>query len=977
MKKLMYLVIFLIVLTSCQQSDTENENVTNKSSNFHSTNEQSNFEPKNLPNEQLNKESIEPEPNTDDTVQKINPPDNQFVIAFKNTINDQLISELKGQIIHRVESLSMITAKIPEESLEALKNHPDVASIEKDSVVRVQEERVDWGVNQINALRPWNSNYTGKGIKVAILDTGVDYNHKDLKIEDGKSFVDYTTSYMDDNGHGTHVAGIIGAQHNDIGVKGIAPDTDIYAVKVLNDDGLGFLSDMLLGIDWAVKQGVDIINMSVGEQEGSSILNRVIDKVYQDGILIVASAGNDGDNNIQGDTIDYPAKYEGAIAVGAIDENQTKAPFSSTGSSLEVSAPGVNILSTGLNDRYTVKSGTSMASAYVTGNLALLKEAHVDYSVSEIRKTQQIEAIDLGEKGRDQLYGFGNIQAPARYFEVIHDNTPVYDNRTGDLIKVASLKKWQIYPRVEDYGNWNRIQFGDIFGYVHKNDLKPANGSILQNESKNHNQKRKITANIDLPVYDNSTGQLVEFADLKEGTEYPITSDFGNWYRIILANRVGYVHKSDVDAEFFKTDKYFTVREDTPIYDNRTGKLIKVGELEKGQVYPRISDYGNWHRIQYGDIYGYVHKSSTFPVERPNIANENQNYRNTNKRFITIHDAPVYDNSGSGLEQFAVIEKGKSYPIVSDYGNWYRIIISGRVGYVHKDHVELDMKTVTFKEYFKAEEDIPIYDNRTGQLIKIGELEEGQVYPRVSKYGNWHRIQYGDIYGYVYKSSTYPVESPKIANENQNYKNSTKKFVTNSTTPVYDNTSGSLEQFAVIEKGTSYPIVSDYGNWYRIIISDRVGYVHKNNVELDMATIDFGKYFKVEEELPIYDNRTGELVQVGSLTEGQVYPRVSDYGDWHRINYGGFYGYVYKASTSPVTNPYLANENFNYRHSNQMFKAQTDLPVYDNSTGDLIPFAEIKRGKQYPVVSDYGNWYRITIADRVGYIYKASVKKVY
>jgi len=432
-------------------------------------------------------------------------------------------------------------------------------------------------------------------------------------------------------------------------------------------------------------------------------------------------------------------------------------------------------------------------------------------------------------------------------------------------------------------------------------------------------------------------------------------------------------------VKFEKNDKYFEVLEDNlPVYDNRTGKLVKIGELKKGQVYPRVSDYGNWHRIQFSDYYGYVKKSATKPANGTSIKNENKSYKNSSKSFNAIENVTVYDNTSGKLVPFGTIEKGKEYKIASDYGNWWRIIFSDRVGYVRKSEVQLLFSQQD--KYFEVLEDnLPVYDNRTGKLVKIGELKKGQVYPRVSDYGNWHRIQFSDYYGYVRKDSTRPANGSLIKNKNSSYKSNGRKITPIQKITVYDNSSGKLVPFGVIEKGKEYKIASDYGNWWLIVYSDRIGYVKKSEAIAEFYKND--RYFEViKDNVPVYDNRTGKLVKVGELKKGQIYPRVSDYGNWHRIQFSDYYGYVQKSSTNyPTKKVVLPSENTQYTHSKSGFTATKTITVYDNKQiqGKLVPFGEITEGAHYQIAFDYGNWWGIIYAGRVGYVRKADANIKY
>jgi minor extracellular protease Epr len=333
------------------------------------------------------------------------------LLLFKSHVDNNLIDKLGGTIIEEYKNIPAVRIMIPEENISLLSHNRSIISIENEQKVQVEEQTENWGVNAIEAPKAWQSHYTGKGVKVAVIDTGI-YPHEDLSIAGGKSFVSYTSSYTDDNGHGTHVAGIIAAKNNNIGISGIAPDAQLYALKVLDSRGSGLISDFISGIDWAITNKMNIINLSLGSTESSAILEETINRAYNAGILIVAAAGNDGNSTGTGDTVNYPARYNSVIAVAATDKWNHRASFSSTGNEVDFAAPGVNILSTFLDNQYASYSGTSMATPFVTGDLALLKEMYPTMSNQELVEQLKKEALDLGAPGPDPLYGNGLIQSP-------------------------------------------------------------------------------------------------------------------------------------------------------------------------------------------------------------------------------------------------------------------------------------------------------------------------------------------------------------------------------------------------------------------------------------------------------------------------------------------------------------------------------------------------------------------------------------
>lgn len=330
------------------------------------------------------------------------------IIVYKNQVDTTKIRAKQGKVNKTYKNIPAAKVNIPLDKLAELAADPNVLSVEEDQIVSLTVDTIDWGTDRIQAPVTWSKGYTGKGVKVAIVDTGI-ASHTDLAVAGGANFTDYTSSYQDDNGHGTHVAGIAAAQNNGTGIVGAAPDAALYSVKVLGGDGSGYLSDVIAGIDWAIANDMDIVNLSLGMATDSFALHQIVDQAYSRDILIVAAAGNSGTAAGTGDSVNYPAKYSSVIAVGATDSSDLRASFSSTGPDVEVAAPGSGVTSTYLNGQYVRMSGTSMASPYVAGQIALLKEAYPAMTAGELRSKLQSAVKDLGASGKDAWYGYGLV----------------------------------------------------------------------------------------------------------------------------------------------------------------------------------------------------------------------------------------------------------------------------------------------------------------------------------------------------------------------------------------------------------------------------------------------------------------------------------------------------------------------------------------------------------------------------------------
>ncbi|MGM0876436.1 MAG: glucosaminidase domain-containing protein [Bacillota bacterium] len=421
---------------------------------------------------------------------------------------------------------------------------------------------------------------------------------------------------------------------------------------------------------------------------------------------------------------------------------------------------------------------------------------------------------------------------------------------------------------------------------------------------------------------------------------------------------------------FTEDTKYFKVTADqVPVYDNRSSSLVIVGYLKKGEVYPRTNDYTSWHQIAFGDYYAYVPKDGTIPSE-PLIQNEygSSGLVTGTRTFTALSNVIVYDNSSGSLAPFATILAGVEHTILNEYTSWYSVLVSGRVGYVRKSEVKTNF--LETDKFFKVTEDrVPVYDNSSGELVEIGYLKAGESYPRIKHYTNWHSIKFGNVTGFVRSSSTTPDNGKNITNLGNG-------ITTNVTisprwdSVVYDNTQSSkLIPFAVVKKNTTFKIVKEYTSWYSIEVAGRIGFINKNNAVKPFTSTD--KYFKaLEENIPVYDNRSGTLVKVGMLTKGQVYPRTANYTSWHQIQFGDFKAYVPKTDTAPDSGSSIKNLNTSYKNTTKTFVALKNLDVMDNTTTPMTKFAEIEEGQSYPIVSESINWWGILFAGRIGYVKK-------
>lgn len=359
-----------------------------------------------------------------------------------------------GKIRRIHSSINAVAAQLPEEAIVDLKKDPHIAYVEADSILTVvdpiqvqtsspQEYADSWGVQHIGADVAAMKGYKGAGAKVAILDTGIDYNHPDLKdnYKGGYNFVYENNDPIDDSryGHGTHLAGIIAAKDNGTGVVGVAPEASLYAVKVLNGGMMGSTSDILAGIEWAIINKMNVINMSFGAPMDSQAFRDSCDMAYKAGIILIAAAGN-----FNQPIVDNPAGFDSVVAVSATAQDDSRAPFSNYGTKVELSAPGVAIKSTVFGGGYGVMSGTSQAVPHVAGVAALIVSAGIKdgngdgNTADDVRRRLTATSRDLGDPGRDMYFGYGLVDAAKAVDSVQHYTVTITGaQKHKDALKVT------------------------------------------------------------------------------------------------------------------------------------------------------------------------------------------------------------------------------------------------------------------------------------------------------------------------------------------------------------------------------------------------------------------------------------------------------------------------------------------------------------------------------------------------------------
>jgi subtilisin family serine protease len=324
-----------------------------------------------------------------------------------------------------VRVLVLPTAARATEVARALRATPGVAWAQVDSAVHAMRTPNDplliqqWALDTVHAPAAWDVE-TGRRNQVlaAVLDTGVDASHPDLigHVRAGGDFVDGDPNPADEFGHGTAVSGVLAAStNNKVGVAGISWGATVLAERVLGTSGSGSMCTVAAGIIDAVDAGAKVLNLSLGGSGDACplIAEKALSYAHDHGALVVVSAGNDG---MKGNPVDYPAGCSGAFAVGATDTRDRKAAFSEYGPQIDITAPGVGILTAawgkdakhGLHG-YAFDAGTSVSAPIVSGAAALLMSRHPEWTPDQVRARLVATAQDKGKRGRDDFFGAGIV----------------------------------------------------------------------------------------------------------------------------------------------------------------------------------------------------------------------------------------------------------------------------------------------------------------------------------------------------------------------------------------------------------------------------------------------------------------------------------------------------------------------------------------------------------------------------------------
>lgn len=354
-----------------------------------------------------------------------------FEAGTDQETRQHVLESMNATLIDWTEALNMAEVQIDSEnqvraSLDtSIFSHSLIVAVEADTTIvrgtympndpALQEREKSYAQEMLQMEEAWDYTLGNPNVTIAVLDTGLNPQHIEFgtPVTAGYNFLDNTTNYRDDHGHGTHTAGIIAAQmNNSIGTVGICPLCSLIVVKVLNQNNYGTWSSVSKGIVYAVDNGADIINLSLGSDESSRSIERAVAYAHENDVLIIAAAGNE-----RSSADFYPSAFANVIGVSATDDYDEHWVLSNYGDNIDLSAPGYMIYSTGGEEHFadsgafSYMTGTSMAAPHVAGIAGLLLSQDANRTSAEIAEILFNTSDDLGEEGWDPQFGHGRVNA--------------------------------------------------------------------------------------------------------------------------------------------------------------------------------------------------------------------------------------------------------------------------------------------------------------------------------------------------------------------------------------------------------------------------------------------------------------------------------------------------------------------------------------------------------------------------------------
>lgn len=378
-------------------------------------------------------------------------PVHRYIVGIDGPSREEVTRRMAEEVFRVIELGAIgevVVGQFTDEVVTSLRDRGEVRYVEREIIMsapkprrkrkrtRGKKQQTPWGADRVDAETVRRAGNTGGGTDVAVVDTGVDSDHPDLRrnLGTGRAVVTCNREgcaqpWDDDNGHGTHVAGVVGAVHNNIGIVGVSPGTTIHPVKVLDDAGEGWASHVASGIAWAADRNHDVVTLSLGSPVPSQAVADACKYAYRNGVFLVAAAGNDGPCT---GCVGYPAAFPEVVAVGATTRSDAISTFSSTGAEVELTAPGSEIPSTYSDGHYRTLSGTSMATPHVAGAAALLM---ADGTPNAANRSSRASPGGARGRLRTTAQSLSGVSAQDQGYGLLDVERAVLGTRNGDNLR--------------------------------------------------------------------------------------------------------------------------------------------------------------------------------------------------------------------------------------------------------------------------------------------------------------------------------------------------------------------------------------------------------------------------------------------------------------------------------------------------------------------------------------------------------------
>jgi|GEM_PF-3924499 len=921
----------------------------------------------------------------------------KLLVSYKEGAEDRL--QIKSDHAEITESFENVNVDVltlsseveKEEVIQDLKKNGNIEFVEENRVRSLFALPNDPFLKQQGYIEKLELPYTWNLVKnksrdvvVAVLDTGLDINHEDLKgrvAPGGYNFIDNSTSVYDLNGHGTAVSGVIAARsNNSIGVTGVAGSFNIkiLPLQIGYSDGVIYQEDMIRAIDYAIEKKVDVINMSFGGPGSSKLEQQAMNRAINHGISIIAAAGNEGNSAYM-----YPASYDGVISVGAINESNKLYSFSNRNNKVDVVAYG-SVYTTALNGTYKRWEGTSFSTPIVSGVIGLVRMVDSTLTPSQIEGIIEGTSIDLGTKGKDTLYGSGVVTPKTAIAELYQPRIEKVGDR-DEIIKGTSL--YDGY-RIEAIVNGKTIGSASIKadGHFSIPISKQNAGAKINIVVKDTNGSEKGTVSVTVidntppkiptadPITNKSTtitgkAEANSAVFVKKGNTVigqATASSSGSYYVTISPQEAGTVlsivsvDKAGNSSKILssKVDQYngFEEKQGVALSSNvevRNGykpSNKKVGSLKEGEAVRLIDLKSGYYRVIGPAIRGWVHHKNLLVIPPNSI------YYGT----VKTDTAPLQNGFTEQNKVIGTLVEGEPLTIIETKEGYHRVISSYSRGWIKATYVNVTLNPI-------------IYPENTGTVIKDKTIVKNGYMPwnyTTGLISTDDSVQVIDLKMGYYRVITSSGLRGWVHYKNIKLDNSDQPLV--SPKPIPHNTvlygainrdgaemkNGFLATNKVLyQLNKTEPLtILEYKNgYYRVIASYIRGWVHWKDVQFKDDEIEYPHTIGIArlDSIPVRNGYMPHNHQVGTLSKDETVQIVGLRNGYYRVIADNTRGWVHYTDLS-VEKTAIVNA--------------TSLQVREKYSDDFNVIGSLQQGEEVIVLDTQFGWQKVKKEDLIGWV---------